>query len=94
MRPLLIVGLSVFLGATSALATASMSYAKDPVKSTYKAKGYVPATQSVLAPVKDNPGKSAGVLGCATVIAFFPPAAVWCAVAVAGGATVDQVMDY
>ena len=94
MRVLLIVGLSIFLGAASVLATASPGNAKDPVKSTYKPKGYVPAPQGILAPVKKNPGKSAGVLGCATVVAFFPPAAIWCAVAVAGGATVDEVMDY
>ena len=51
MRVLLIVGLSIFLGAASVLATASLGNAKDPVKSTYKPKGYVPAPQGILAPV-------------------------------------------
>ena len=39
MRVLLIVGLSIFLGAASVLATASLGNAKDPVKSIYKPKG-------------------------------------------------------
>ncbi len=38
--------------------------------------------------VKENPGKSAGVTGCAALI-IFPPAAIWCAATIVGGATYD-----
>lgn len=38
--------------------------------------------------VKEHPGKTAGVAGCA-VILIFPPAAIWCAATLVGGATVD-----
>ena len=38
--------------------------------------------------VKEIPGKSAGVAGCAVII-IFPPAAIWCAATSVGGATVD-----
>ena len=38
--------------------------------------------------IKENPGKSAGVAGCAAII-IFPPAAIWCAATLVGGATVD-----
>ena len=41
--------------------------------------------------VKENPGKSAGIAGCGVVVAFFPPAAIWCAVSVSAGAIVDEV---
>ena len=41
--------------------------------------------------IQENPGKSAGVAGCGVVIAFFPPAAIWCAVSVLSGVAVDEV---
>ena len=37
---------------------------------------------------KDNPGKAAGVAGCAAIL-IFPPAAIWCAATLIGGATYD-----
>lgn len=89
MRPLLIVCFSVFLGAASIFAVPRLCYA-----ATYEPKGFVAADKGILAPVKNNPGKSVGILGCAAIIAFFPPAALWCAAAVTGGVTVDEVMDY
>ncbi len=46
------------------------------------------AVETVTTTVKENPGKSAGVAGCAAVI-IFPPAAIWCAATLVGGATVD-----
>ncbi|MBT4626348.1 MAG: hypothetical protein HOC63_06615 [Rhodospirillales bacterium] len=57
-------------------AAPSLSYAGDNVIDT--------ATTAV----KENPGKSAGVAGCVAVIVF-PPAAVWCAATLIGGATID-----
>lgn len=44
--------------------------------------------EKVTTTVKENPGKSAGVAGCVAVI-IFPPAAIWCAATLVGGATVD-----
>jgi|TARA_B100002003_G_scaffold228377_1_gene236692 hypothetical protein len=41
-----------------------------------------------IAVVKENPGKSAGVAGCGALL-IFPPAAVWCAATLLGGATID-----
>ncbi len=41
--------------------------------------------------VKENPGKLAGVVGCAAII-IFPPSAIWCAATLVGGATVDEVV--
>ena len=38
--------------------------------------------------VKENPGKSVGVAGC-TALIIFPPAAIWCAATLVGGATYD-----
>ncbi len=38
--------------------------------------------------VTENPGKSAGVVGCAAII-IFPPSAIWCAATLVGGITVD-----
>jgi len=38
--------------------------------------------------VKDNPGKSVGLAGCAALI-IFPPAAAWCAATIVVGATYD-----
>ncbi|MBC8339891.1 MAG: hypothetical protein ISR51_02125 [Rhodospirillales bacterium] len=38
--------------------------------------------------VKDNPGKSVGLAGCAAIL-IFPPAAAWCAATIIGGATYD-----
>ena len=46
------------------------------------------ADGNVVEIVKDNPGKSVGVAGCAALI-IFPPAAVWCAATIIGGATYD-----
>ena len=43
---------------------------------------------NVVDTVKDNPGKSVGVAGCAALI-IFPPAAAWCAATIIGGATYD-----
>ena len=43
--------------------------------------------------VKENPGKSVGVVGCGVAIAFFPPAAAVCALTVGTGAVVDEVSD-
>ncbi len=37
---------------------------------------------------KENPGKTAGVAGCAAIL-IFPPAAIWCAATLIGGATYD-----
>jgi len=44
--------------------------------------------ETVTTTVKENPGKSVGVAGCAALI-IFPPAAVWCAATIVGGATYD-----
>ena len=44
--------------------------------------------ETVTTTVVENPGTSAGVAGCALVV-IFPPAAVWCAATVVGGATID-----
>ena len=43
---------------------------------------------TVIATAKENPGKSVGVVGCAALI-IFPPAAIWCAATLVGGATYD-----
>ena len=43
--------------------------------------------------IKENPGKSIGVVGCGVAIAFFPPAAAVCALTVATGAVVDEIDD-
>lgn len=58
------------------LAAPGLSYAEGDIVKT------------VTTAVKENPGKSAGVAGCA-VILIFPPAAIWCAATIVGGATVD-----
>jgi len=58
------------------LAAPSLSYADGNV------------VETVTTTVKENPGKSAGVAGCAAIIVF-PPAAIWCAATLIGGATVD-----
>ena len=58
------------------LAAPSSSYADGDVVDT------------VTTAIKENPGKSAGVAGCAAII-IFPPAAIWCAATLIGGATVD-----
>ena len=58
------------------LAASSLSYADEGV------------VDKVTSTVKENPGKSAGVAGC-TVIIIFPPAAIWCAATLVGGATID-----
>lgn len=44
--------------------------------------------ETVTTTVKENPGKSVGVAGCAALI-IFPPAAIWCAATIVGGATYD-----
>ena len=44
--------------------------------------------ETVTTTVVENPGTSAGVAGCALVV-IFPPAAVWCAATVVGGAAID-----
>jgi len=46
------------------------------------------AVDAVTTTVKENPGKSVGVAGCAALI-IFPPAAIWCAATLVGGATYD-----
>jgi hypothetical protein len=43
---------------------------------------------AVTTTVVENPGTSAGIAGCA-ILVIFPPAAVWCAATVVGGATID-----
>ena len=58
------------------LAAPSLSYADGDVVDT------------ITTMVKENPGKSAGVAGCAAII-IFPPALIWCAATLVGGATVD-----
>jgi hypothetical protein len=58
------------------LAAPSLSYADGNV------------VEIVTTAVKENPGKSAGIAGCAAII-IFPPAAIWCAATLVGGATVD-----
>ena len=58
------------------LAAPSLTYADADVVDT------------VTTTVKENPGKSAGVAGCAVII-IFPPAAIWCAATLVGGATID-----
>ncbi len=42
----------------------------------------------VVEAAKENPGKAAGVAGCAAIL-IFPPAAIWCAATLIGGATYD-----
>jgi len=44
--------------------------------------------ETIITTVKENPGKSVGVVGCAAVI-IFPPAAIWCVATIVGGATYD-----
>ena len=44
--------------------------------------------ETVTTTVTENPGKSAGVAGCAAVL-ILPPAALWCVATLVGGATVD-----
>jgi len=46
------------------------------------------AVDTITTTVKENPGKSVGVAGCAAVI-IFPPAAIWCVATIVGGATYD-----
>ena len=46
------------------------------------------AVDRVATTIKENPGKTLGIAGCIAVI-IFPPAAVWCAATLIGGATVD-----
>lgn len=58
------------------LAAPSLSYADGGVVDT------------VTTAVKENPGKSTGVAACAAII-IFPPAAIWCAATLVGGATYD-----
>jgi hypothetical protein len=58
------------------LAAPSLSYADTDVVDT------------VTTTIKENPGKSAGIAGCAAII-IFPPAAIWCAATLVGGATID-----
>ena len=58
------------------LAAPNLSYAADNVVDT------------ITSTVKENPGKSVGVAGCAALI-IFPPAAAWCAATIIGGATYD-----
>lgn len=58
------------------LAAPSVSYAEGKV------------VDKVTAAVKENPGKAAGAVGCVAIL-IFPPAAIWCAATLVGGATVD-----
>ncbi len=58
------------------LAAPNLSYADD--------KG----VDTVITTIKENPGKSVGVAGCAALI-ILPPAAIWCAATLVGGATYD-----
>jgi hypothetical protein len=58
------------------LAAPDLSYAAENVVDT------------ITTTVKENPGKSVGVVGCAAVI-IFPPAAIWCVATIVGGATYD-----
>ena len=53
--------------------------------SSYAAENVV---DTITTTVKENPGKSVGVVGCAAVI-IFPPAAIWCVATIVGGATYD-----
>ena len=46
------------------------------------------AVDKVVDVAKENPGKAAGVAGCAAIL-IFPPAAIWCAATLIGGATYD-----
>ena len=62
------------------LAAPSFSYADGDVVDT------------ITTTVKENPGKSAGVVGCAAVI-IFPPSAIWCAATLVGGGTLDFALD-
>ncbi len=48
------------------------------------------ADGGVVDTIKENPGTSAGVVGCAAVL-IFPPSAIWCAATLVGGAAVDGV---
>lgn len=46
------------------------------------------AVEKTVELAKENPGKAAGVAGCAAIL-IFPPAAIWCAASLIGGATYD-----
>ena len=72
MRTFLVTVLGVFL-----LAAPSLGYADS----------HTPL-ETVTTTVVENPGTSAGIVGCA-ILVIFPPAAVWCAATVVGGATID-----
>ena len=43
--------------------------------------------------VKTHPGKSAGVVACGIIVAFFPPALLACGAALVGGVGVDVAKD-
>jgi len=46
------------------------------------------AVEKTVELARENPGKAAGVAGCAAIL-IFPPAALWCLATLAGGATYD-----
>ena len=51
------------------------------------------AAEATAEVVKDNPGKSTGVVACGVVVAFFPPALLLCLGALVAGTGVDVVAD-
>jgi len=52
------------------------------------ANGLGEAVEDLVETAQDNPGKAAGLAGCAAVV-LFPPAAIWCAATLVGGVTYD-----
>ncbi len=80
MRVLLILSLSILLFGATIFSAPNRAYSKS-----------TDIVNEVTAMVKEHPGKTAGAVGCGVVVAFFPPAAIWCAVSIAGGVTVDEV---
>jgi hypothetical protein len=44
--------------------------------------------EDVVQSAKENPGRAAGLAGCAAIL-ISPPAAIWCAATLVGGVTYD-----
>ena len=79
MRPFL-----SYLTATLVLTAPMSSFAAE----AEKPKDSETTVDKVVEVAKENPGKAAGVAGCAAIL-IFPPAAIWCAATLIGGATYD-----
>jgi len=87
MRGLMTFVLAVMLAAAPAITFAAEKMEKSTMDAvTGGAKKAVDATVDT---VKENPGKSGAVVGCAVAIAFFPPALLVCGAVAAAGIGAD-----